>query len=302
VEHQTNYIVFQCYGNEGVFHECSYALLSLSRLYEPAGINNTEIWIYTDNPDWFLSFRDCPLPLFYREMDKATIKEWRGEIDFVHRVKIAILKDLTKHKKGNILYADTDVVFTHRIDKMQEDIEAGKLYMHTMEGKVSDEGNPVLRKLNKYLNKDQQQKINGKPLNDLYMWNAGVLGFNTKYDHLLDTILAFTDTVYPQFPKHIVEQFAFSVYFQEAGVIKTAAPYILHYWNLKEARLALASFFDAFKDKSWQELVRYSRLLQMPVLMQEKVNFLHNRSIIDKLQKKQWSPSKQDWHELSRQV
>src|ERR1022692_2665780 len=126
MDHQPNYIVFQCYGNEGVFHECTYALLSLSRLYAQGELTNTEIWIYTDNPGWFRSFEGCWLPLHYREIDKATIQQWRGKIDFVHRVKIELLKDFIKDKKGNILYTDTDVVFTHRIDKMLEDIGAGK--------------------------------------------------------------------------------------------------------------------------------------------------------------------------------
>lgn len=299
---QKNYIIFQCYGNEGIFHECTYALLSLSLLYQPEELNNTEIWIYTDNPAWFRSFKDCPLPLHYREINNITIKEWRGKIDFVHRVKIEMLKDFTRDKTANVLYADTDVVFTHRIDKMLEHIGAGKLYMHTLEGKVSDEGSPVLRKLNKYLSANAKQDTNGKPLNELSMWNAGVLGFNTQYNHLLEKILAFTDSEYPHFPKHIIEQFACSTYFQEARELKAASPFILHYWNLKEARQSLASFFDAFKGKSWQELTNYSQLLQMPVLMQEKANFYQNRSIMDKLLKKQWLPSTQNWLELIKQL
>ena len=99
----TNYIVFQCYGNEGVFHECAYALLSLSRLYQAGVKCNIEIWIYTDNPGWFEAFKDCTLSLHFRAIDKATINEWRGSIDFVHRVKIEVLKDFCKDKKGNVL-------------------------------------------------------------------------------------------------------------------------------------------------------------------------------------------------------
>ena len=108
---QTNYIVFLCYGNERVFHECTYALLSLSRIYGQAIPKDTEIWIYTDNPGWFKTLKGCPLPLYFREADSATIKMWRGDIDFVHRVKIETLKDLTKHKKGNVLYMDGHVQF-----------------------------------------------------------------------------------------------------------------------------------------------------------------------------------------------
>ena len=294
---QTCYIVYQCYGNEGVFLECTYSLLSLSRIYGPGGPVNTEIWIYTDNPDWFKGFADCTLQLNFRHMDRAIINLWRGEIDFVHRVKIELLKDFTSKKAGNILYTDTDVVFTSRIDNLFEDISAGKLFMHVREGCVNGRSSPVLKKLNRYLTGRTHQPVNGKQLFELDMWNAGVLGFNTSYKPLLDKVLVFTDIEYPQFSKHIVEQFAFSVYFQEAGAIHAAAPYMLHYWNLKEVRLVLGAFFRKFKSKHWQELTQLIELLQLPVLMQDKVNFYQNRSILDKLLKKEWEPSDQHWPE-----
>ena len=99
-----------------------------------------------------------------------------------------------------------------------------------------------------------------------------------------------------------MEQFAFSVYFQQAGNVKAAAPYITHYWNLKEVRPLLASFFEHFKNRSWTELVCYSQLIQMPVLMQEKGNFYSNRSIKKALQKVHWLPVQPDWNELSKQL
>jgi hypothetical protein len=302
MQQQTNYIVTQCYGNEGVFYECAYMLLSLSRLYTAEELANTEIWIYTDNPFWFGSFKGCRLPLHYRALDKGIITQWRGKIDFVHRVKIEALKDLAQENKGNFLYVDTDTVFTKRLDDVWQNIENGGLYMHVMEGVVSARSNPIFAKLDKHLRSGPNTIINGKPLHDLAMWNAGVLGFNTTHSSLLDEVLAFTDHHYPKFPKHVVEQFAFSVYFQKTAAIKSAAPFITHYWNLKEARQVIGSFLTFFAGTAWQELARLSALIQMPVLMQEKVNFLHNRSIWDKLNKKQWQPLPQHWGEAVSQL
>lgn len=302
MDRQKDYIVFQCYGHERVFHECTYALLSLSRLYEPDKLSNTEIWIYTDNTGWFSSFKDCRLPLNCKAIDNNTIKKWRGKIDFVHRVKIETLKDFTGNKKGNILYLDTDVVFMHSIDKMMQDINEGKLYMHIMEGIISEESNAVLRKLNKYLQKGGGRALEGKPLQSMAMWNAGVLGFNTKYTSLLDEVLAFTDNEYAKFPKHIIEQFAFSVFFQLENTVKAAAPYIFHYWNLKEAGFILSSFFDHFKDKSWEELTRLSSLVQMHTLMQEKANFFRNRGLTGSVLNKHWIPGQPNWQELQKHL
>lgn len=302
MDKQTNYIVFLCYGNERVFHECAFALLSLPRIYNQGLPDNIQVWIYTDKPEWFRSFKGCPLPLNYKETSLDEIKQWRGTIDFVHRVKIEMLKDFTANKNGNVLYCDTDVVFTYPPDEVFIAIEAGKRYMHIMEGKISDEGNTIFKKLNAHLKADATLKLNGKPMYELPMWNAGVLGFNTKDKGLLNSVLAFTDREYPKFSKHVVEQFAFSVYFSQRDNIKTAAPYVVHYWNLKEAGAVLASFFDYFKDKSWDELVTYSAFVQIPALMQEKINYYQGRSVLDKIRKKQWALNVPDWAELIKQL
>jgi hypothetical protein len=196
------------------------------------------------------------------------------------------------------LYLDTDTVITHLLDEVWQNIEAGKLYMHMNEGVVSGKGNPILAKLHAYLSTNAAMQVAGKPIYDLAMWNAGALGFNTKYKYLLDEVLAFTDNEYPKFPKHIVEQFAFSVMFRQVGKLKALAPEIVHYWNLKEAREVLASFFAYFKGRHWYELVANAAEIQMPMLMQDKANYYQNRNIADKLAKKLWHPNVPDWGEL----
>ena len=299
---QANYIVFQCYGNARVFYECEFALLSLSGTQGSEELSNTEIWIYTDNTKWFSAFNDCNLQLHFREIDTGTIKKWRGEIDFVHRVKIEVLRDLVKTKKGNILYVDSDVVFTNNIDKMLQNINSGTLYMHTMEGLINETDNTVFRKLSKFIRSQGNNLLNGKPLYEMAMWNAGVIGFNTQHEHLMDEVLTFTDQQYPKFRKHIIEQFAFSVYFQQAGSIKSAAQYVYHYWKLKEADDILKSFFDYFKGHSWSDLTTYSTMIQIPMLMQEKGVFYIDRSLAGKIMKKRWEPPRPDWPELLKQI
>lgn len=303
MEQQLNYIVFQCYGNEGVFHECAFALLSLARIYNGGLPANTQVWIYTDNPGWFSNILHNPgIELHFCELDATRIAKWRGSIDFVHRVKIEVLIDFTRSRNGNVLYADTDVVFMRPIEPMLQAIAAGEMYMHVNEGIVSEKANPIMAKLDAHLRDSTPMKVNGRSLWDLAMWNAGVLGFHTRHNAVLEDVLTFTDAEYPQFSKHVVEQFAFSVFFRQTGTIKAAAPYMLHYWNLKEARTVLASFFEFFKSKSWDDLILYSGLVQMPVMMQEKVNFLANRDITDKLLKKTWQPTDYDWRDVMTQV
>ncbi len=296
------YIIFQCYGNKNIYFECTYALLSLSKILKLFPVSDLEIWIYTDNIAWFTAFKNCTLPLFFKEIDETIINRWRGDIDFIHRIKIEMLIDFARKKSGNLFYSDTDVIFRNDINIVFENIQQGDLYMHTMEGNIADSPNPVLKKLNEFLLKEKLKDDHSNYLNRMAMWNAGILGFNTSYNTLLDKVLVFTDNMYKKYPKHVIEQFAFSVYFQQAGNIKSATPYSIHYWNLKEMRILLETFFMYFKNSEWNELVKYSTLIDVNVLMQEKMNFYSNRSIIAKIQKKHWLPILPDWENLLKQL
>ncbi len=300
--HQGNFLVFLCYGNIGIFHECAYALLTLSRLYGGKLPDDWEIWIYTDKPEFFRALGGCPLPLHYRTLDAATIQQWKGPHGFVHRVKIALLQEFAAAHTGNILYSDTDVVFSDRLEPVFSKIGYGSLYMHVAEGIVGEGHNPVLTKLAKHTRRHHLQSPSGQPLAQMVMWNAGVLGFNSRLATLLEGVLEFTDREYGRFPKHIVEQFAFSVYFGQHGPIKSAAHYITHYWNLKEARHVLEAFFVKYASSPWSELADYSQLIHIPVMMQDKANFYRNRSLAGKMLKKTWLPAVPNWEELVRQL
>ena len=298
----TNYIVLQCYGYEAVFLECAYALMSLSRVYTPQELERTEIWIYTDKPEWFARFKDCPLPLKFRKMDDALIKQWRGKIDFVHRVKIELLLDFTATHTGNVLYADTDMVFLQKLDDIWAGLAPGELYMHMQEGQISGKGNPIFRKMDAFLRGSNAVQNATDPLYDRYMWNAGILGFHSSHRELLTNALAYTDSEYPKFPKHVIEQFAFSVQFSNKGNIKAALPYALHYWNLKELRQIIASFLAHFNGRPWAELVKYSALIQPYVLVTEKNIFLQHRSLAERLMNKKWQPAGYNWALLEQQA
>ncbi|RYZ17338.1 MAG: hypothetical protein EOP49_50745, partial [Sphingobacteriales bacterium] len=129
-------IVFQAYGQTGILQECAFALLTLCRQHTREELADVEICIYTDNPAFFRSFKDCWLDLRFREVNPELIRKWRGEIDFLHRVKIEILKDFVAGRVGQVLYLDTDIYFTRPVTGIFEDIADGIIYMHIMEGLV----------------------------------------------------------------------------------------------------------------------------------------------------------------------
>jgi hypothetical protein len=286
-----------------IMHECAFALISLCRHHTLEELAALNICIYTDQPEYFESLNHG-LNIQYKTMNAERQKQWRGSIDFVHRLKIEILRDYVKEHQGQILYLDTDIVFANGIADILNNIAEGTLYMHIMEGAVHGSNNIIFQKLSRFLKTHPFNSFKKEIVipEKVAMWNAGVLGFSTEHTHLLDEVLTFTDFVYPQFPKHIVEQFAFSLYFQNTSQIHTAHTHIYHYWNLKDLRPVLASFFEFFRGRGWHELVYCSQLIQLPDYLQQKANFYFNRSTLDKLLKKKWLPHVPQWPLLVQQL
>jgi hypothetical protein len=300
---KNSHIVLQAYRNKDILHECAFALLSLCRHQSREELAELHIAIYTDQPEYFEALRHG-LNIQYKTIDAALLQQWRGTINFVHRVKIEILRDYVKEHQGQVLYLDTDIVFAENINGIFQSIADGKLYMHIMEGFVQGSDNAILQKLSRFLRGNRFDSFNSalRISGCVTMWNAGVLGFSTDHAYLLEDVLAFTDFVYPRFPKHVVEQFAFSLYFQNTSQIHTAHTHIYHYWNLKELRPILLSFFRFFHTNDWDSLVQYSQLIQLPEYLQQKANFYSNRSVIDKLVKKKWLPNIPEWELLVQQL
>ncbi len=300
---QDAYLVLLCFGEEGFFYECAFALLSLSRLHTAAGFPFKQVCIYTDNARWFSRFKDCPLPLKFRKITDTDINNWKGSINYLYRAKIEVLKDFTATHSGNILFCDTDIVFTAPLTPLLEGLENGQVFMHSSDGIISSRSTPMLKKLDDYLRKKEHPQVNGKYLYDLPMWNSGIIGFNTRIPNIAEDALTFTDEYYPRnHAIRVVEQFAFTVVLLKAGPIYATTPYALHYWNLREARGIFKAFFTHFTNSSWQHLTQLSGMIQLFETMMEKVRFGNSQGFVGQLLQIPWKPPTMKWDELERQL
>jgi hypothetical protein len=271
----SNAILYQAYGGNDFINECKYSLLKYLQVYNLAPPAETSIVIYTDQPNQFSDF----LPFFHRftckQLTANLVREWRGAQNFVHRLKIEMLADFTQTFTGNVLYCDTDAYLKAPIEEVFEDMERGSFYMHEYEGTLNKATSPSFHKWEKFLSStpvvynDKQVEFS----NAIKMYNAGVVGFNSGHKELLNDVLRLTDVVYLQFPKHIAEQFAFSYCFQKAGVIKSADSVVAHYWNLKEFRRLLASFFASNLEESIPNLVKKLHHVDALTIMGHKASF-----------------------------
>ena len=298
METPTNF-VFLCFGDESYFYECAFALLSLTNLYDGKQLPCDKIWIYTDNPGWFSRFNNCTLPLHYREVKPDELEQWQGGTKFRLRAKIETLKDISLRFRGNLLYFDTDIVFTHPIDDVVQHLSKGAAYMHECEGIISSGSNSTFRKMEKMFRKRGLTAKDGTPLYDMPMWNSGVTGYNNIFlPGLPDEIMQLKDDIYPRDHSiRIIGQFSVTVKLLEHGKINAALPYVLHYWNLRETKSIFAAFFRHFEGADWNTLAKYSGLIQLFELMMEKVRFLNNRNFFEKLIDKQWDPPAVNWKE-----
>ncbi|HTB52804.1 MAG TPA: hypothetical protein VK718_08510 [Ferruginibacter sp.] len=270
-----NYILYVAYGSINNINECRYALLKYLDTHLSDTASTTCIVIYTDQPQFFEPYTSLYKYITIKEVTLAQIKEWRGSNDFVFRTKIKIIQDFFCSQTGNLLYCDTDTFITQSLQPIFAQIENGQFYMHQYEGIVGDPSNAYFKKWDKFLSKNPIE-YNGKKLqysNQIQMWNAGVLGLNSKNSDLLEDVLQLTDTIYEKFPKHIAEQFAFGYCMQQRGTIRSTTDAIVHYWDLKEFRIVLAQFFNQYADVKITELIKKANQLDIISMQKEKDSF-----------------------------
>lgn len=267
-----NYILYQAYGSIDHINECRYSLLKYLAVYNLKPPADTAVVIYTDQPALFESYASFFTGFEMINVDKAQIQQWRGAIDFVHRVKIEVIKDFFTRYSGNLIYLDTDTYITEPLQPLFDGLETGAFYLHEYEGVIDKTMHASFHKWDDFLRtntlhyNDKQVDLSG----GVKVWNAGVIGLNSNNKQLLDDVLALTDVVYQQFPKHIAEQFAFSYCLQKAGTVKTADTSVVHYWNLKEFRKVLNLFFKRNEEESIPNLVKLCHHINAAEIQQQK--------------------------------
>ncbi len=263
-----NYLIYQAYGNPDILNEALFSILSYLR--QPAGAT---VLVYTDNPAHFRAVLGEAASIAYVPIEPAQWRAWRGDIDFVHRVKIMVLQHAAAHYAGNLLYADTDTVFTQSPAEIFDLISQGQHFMHLSEGRLND-GNSLNRKINRVLQAGATPALVGGPISPATcMYNAGVLGLRSTDAPLLVQVLALTEQLHRLYPKHVMEQLAFSVVWARQGPVREAAPWVYHYWDLKEIRPALAELLAPRPGQSLAAWQARAATLNLPPLAEAKARF-----------------------------
>lgn len=249
-----NLILYQAHGHPDFLHEAIYSVLSLYNSEKNAA-SLFQVLIYTDNPAYLQLF--LPPEVQYRVITSQEVNEWKGNPPFIHRVKIKMIQEAIQQFEGNILYLDTDTVFRKSPSGLFEKISHGKLLMHENEGALSQKSNPLFVKLSRFFRKNPSF-LGGKIVisDDFMMFNAGLLGFSTQtLRPLIAEVLSLSDELYASYPKHVMEQIAFTWYFSQKSLPETTQKEVYHYWFYKEFRGKLAVFFEENRGKNYQKII-----------------------------------------------
>lgn len=271
---QENYLVYQAYGKIEVLQECIYSISSLLKVYN--GKPTFRILIVTDNENFFNEFKINNLIAI--SLPNVQFEKWKGEINFVHRVKIEVLKFVLSKYKGNFIYADTDVHFYKEIDELFQKINVGNTIMCNKEWAINKGRNPIYKRLLNFI-KSERNKTNITP--ETTMFNAGILGFNSSFQANLDNVLVLTDTLYKAQPIFIMEQLAFSYYLANNKILTTEGDYTYHFWNFKEFRSIINHIFN--KKLSPENTLKQLQLLDIKQCREPKTKFEKYPSLLRKV-------------------
>lgn len=254
-------LVYQAYGREDILRQTLFSTISLFSVLDEK--SPLQVWIYTDCvkmfTDYFGEFTSGDKPrLKLIEVSAPQIQKWRGSINFVHRVKVEILIDAAAQFLGSIFYVDGDTFFRQDPTALFARVDDKNSLMHIAENSLSAGRDPLSKKITKFVKKNtfylQQGEHQGEKVQltpETVMWNAGALGLSQNNKSFLSRVLALTDKMYELYPKHVMEQLAFSHYLQSFTKIFAGDAYIGHYWDQKD--LYQKSIDDFLKyHKNWQ--------------------------------------------------
>jgi len=284
-----HYLIYQAYGKAEIFHEAIYSIHSL--LNKQSSLDY-QIIVVTDNSDFFKQYLNSNT--IYHEVSKEQIKLWRGSIDFVHRVKIEVLQMLSKQYSGSFLYVDTDIYFLNEISSLFQLIDQGKSIMCFRENAINEGKNILYKRLNAFVKSKKNDTVITP---ETTMFNAGVLGFNSSFFPVLESVKLLTDQLYQKHPTFIIEQLAFSYYLQQHGnVIETEGKWVFHYWNFKEFRQVLAHLFEkntqgdelfaSFNKNIVTEMIKPKRAYEsLPSWKRKIKKILHNTWVMPEIKK-----------------
>jgi hypothetical protein len=256
-------ILYLAYGPAAYINECRYSLLKYLEVYKlkpPASVN---LIVYTDQPASFEAFT----PFFHhfemKEISQTLVKEWQGDKDLAHRVKLKAMQEFFEHREGSLLCCDSNTYITAPLEPIFSDLENNTFYLLPSQSRLSD---PRFSRMRKYLEALPEFEHQGA----MQLWKDGVIGLNHQSKQVLEEALQMTDGFATEFPKQFIGPVSLTFLLQKHGAVKSASPQIEHYSDVKEFRSLLDLFFQKNTEESIPNLVKLVSHLNAGVILKSK--------------------------------
>ena len=284
----SRYLIYLAYGSVELCAEAVYSLLS----YYQVATEVSKVLIYTNLPEYFERFLGSRPEVAYPAVSPDEWRAWRGQSNQVYLVKISVLQHAQRHYPGSLLFVDTDTIWLADPAPLFAEVARGRHVLHLSEGRLAT-GNLLNRKVYQHL-QPYTFPVGGQQLHltpQTVLYNSGVIGYARSETVQLPDIYALADRFFLLYNKHIMEQLALSMCLVLDGPILEAAPYVLHYWNLKAIRPVLVRLLDKYQGRPPVELHQRLAALDIPALHAAELRYRRlpswRRSLL-KLLGRQW--------------
>ena len=263
-------LVTQSFGRENEYKRVILSILSFWAIYS-GDKSRIKTVLSTDKPDYFKSYFEG-IPVEYIVLTPDKIKIMRGQIDFIHRMKIALIEEaFQRHPGADMLYMDSDTIFLKDPKILVENIHGNNSFMHLVEFSYDDYkkfANQRIGEANHLAfielleNKKFTTSAGEEEFHSLTGWNAGVMGLPAKVADFLPDIYALTDAFYLAAPLNGSEQAAFSYILQTRTILQDCEEYVYHYWGIFKKQI-IDSVLSKIIDKKFSNLNLTQRLAKI---------------------------------------
>lgn len=160
----------------------------------------------------------------------------RGQIDFLHRMKIALIEEAFDYVDGPLFYIDSDTFFTGDPSSCLEGVSDAICYMHKPEYPFREnveDRTPTYQAFYCLTRTRDFALSSGDRLSVTehdFSWNAGGMLFAPSHRRLIPDVYCLTDQFYPATHSHASEQYSFSLVLQRNLEIRSCEHILYHYW------------------------------------------------------------------------
>lgn len=280
-------LVFQSFGVEYEYRRLIFSIWSF--FSHCKNLELFEILVFTDNPDFLRPFLQS-LPVRYRYLTHIDLKQMRGEIDFVHRIKIEIIKESIEQQKASskIIYIDSDTFLTGDLTRYLSKISKKTSFMHLKEydfrslNTLPLPAGEIFRNVFNVINSNKLEKADKSHFEttpEMSSWNAGVIMLHQTHIKHLPDVFAITDQIYKKTSCHASEQYAFSLVLQTKTKLAPCNDIIYHYWYRVKKEIIDASLKKMLNER-WKALSLNRKTQEVKELTKKFPKILNNHQLI----------------------